>query len=78
MINHHPRNKGCTIKINLLGFSKFLYHCFLETVGIFTVPNLFYLFGMISEYRLGAIFDGARLLEQNFFFKFFFIGVKFA
>ena len=43
--------RGCTIKINLLGFSKFLYHCFLETVGIFTVPNLFYLFGMISEYR---------------------------
>ena len=59
------RSKGCTIKINLLGFSKFLYHCFLESVGIFTVTNLFYLFGMISEYRLGAIFDGARLLEQN-------------
>ena len=58
-------SKGCTIKVNLLRFSKFLYHCFLETVGIFTVPNLFYLFGMISEYRIGAILDGARLLEQN-------------
>ena len=57
--------KGCTIKINLLGFSKFLYHCFLETVRIFTVPNLSYLFGIISEFRLCAAFDGARLLEQN-------------
>ena len=38
---------------------------FLETVRIFTVPNLSYLFGMISEFRLCAIFDGARLLEQN-------------
>ena len=54
-------SRECTIKINLLGFSKFLYHCFLETVRIFTVPNLLYLFGMISEFRLGAIFDGARL-----------------
>ena len=54
-------SKGCTIKINLLGFSKFLYHCFLETVRIFTIPNLSYLFGIISEFRLGAIFDGARL-----------------
>ena len=60
-----PYYRGCTIKINLLGFSKFLYHCFLETVGIFTVPNFKNLFGMISEYRLGAIFDGARLFKQN-------------
>ena len=57
--------KGCTIKINLLGSSKCLYHCFLETVRIFTVPNLLYFFGIISEFRLCAVFDGARLLEQN-------------
>ena len=59
--------KGCTIKINLLGFSKCLYHCFLETVRIFTVPNLSYLFGIISEFRLGAIFDLVRgFSKQNY------------
>ena len=58
--------RGCTIKINLLGFSKFLYHCFLETVRIFTVPNLSYLFGIISEFRLGAKIGDARLWEQKY------------
>ena len=53
--------RGCTIKINLFGFSKFLYHCFLETVRIFTVPNLSYLYGIISEFRLGAKIGDARL-----------------
>ena len=57
--------RGCTIKINLLGFSKFVYHCFLETVRIFTVPNLSYLFGIISEFRLGAKIGDARLWERN-------------
>ena len=58
--------RGCTIKINLLGFSKFLYHCFLETVRIFTVPNLSNLFGIISEFRLGAKIGDARLWEQKY------------
>ena len=62
-------NRGCTIKINLLGFSKFLYHCFLETVRIFTVPNFSYLFGIISEFRIGAIFDGARLKQAKLCLK---------
>ena len=58
-------SKRCTIKINLLGLSKLLYHCFLKSVRLFTIPNLSYLFGMISEFRLGqgAIFNDARLLE---------------
>jgi len=50
-------SRGCTIKINLLGF-KNLYHCFLETVRIFAIPNLLYLFEKISEFRLGAIYLG--------------------
>ena len=59
-------NRRCTIKIKLLGFSKFLYHCFLETVRIFTVPNLSYLFGIISEFRQGAKIGDARLWEQKY------------
>ena len=58
--------RGCTIKIKLLGFSKFLYHCFLESVSLFTVSNLFYLFGIISEFRLGAKIGDARLWEQKY------------
>ena len=65
-ISKHNISLHCTIKINLLGFSKFLYHCFLKTVRIFTVPNLSYLFGIISEFRLGAKIGDARLWEQKY------------
>ena len=58
--------RGCTIKIKLLGFSKFLYHCFQESVSLFTVSNLLYLLGIISEFRLGAKIGDARLWEQKY------------
>ena len=35
--------RRCMIKIKLLGFSKFVYHCFLESVSLFTISNLLYL-----------------------------------
>ena len=57
--------RRCTIKIKLLGFSKFLYHRFLESVSILTISNFLYLFGIISEFRLGAKIGDARLWEQN-------------
>ena len=52
-------------KINLLGFSKFLNHYFLESVSLLTIPNLSYLFEIIIKFCLGAIFDDARLLKQK-------------
>ena len=57
--------RRCTIKIKLLGFSKFLYHCFLESVSLFTISNLLYIFAIISEFCLGAKIGDARLWEQK-------------
>ena len=65
-VEYYGYNRGCTIKINLLGFSKFVYHCFLETVRIFTVSNFLYLFGIIREFRLDAKIGDARLWEQKY------------
>ena len=43
-----------------------LYYCFLESVSLFTILNLLYLFGIISEFRLGAKIGDARLWEQKY------------
>ena len=42
----------------------FLYVFFLiDSVSLFTVQKLSHLFGIISEFRLSAIFDDAQFLE---------------